>query len=76
MLLPAQVRRQARESYRMFQANPNHPSLKFKKLKGYDDLWSVRINNSYRAVGRWRGETILWFFIGSHADYDNLLDRL
>jgi hypothetical protein len=30
--LPRQVRRQAREAYRLFKANPHHPSLKFKKL--------------------------------------------
>ena len=73
---PERVRRQARDAYRLFASNPNHPSLKFKKLPPHDDLWSVRITNEYRAVGRWRGDVILWFFIGSHADYDNLLARL
>ena len=74
--LPERVRRQAREAYRLFKSNPNHPSLKFKKLPPHDDLWSVRITNEYRAIGRWRGDVILWFFIGSHADYDYLLARL
>ena len=74
--LPQQVRRQARGVYRLFKANPHHPSLKFKKLPPHEDLWSVRITNEYRAVGRWRGDMILWFFIGSHADYDKLLARL
>jgi hypothetical protein len=36
----------------------------------------VRITNDYRAVGRRKGDVILWFFIGSHADYDDLLARL
>jgi len=74
--LPDRVKRQARDAYRMFQADPRHPSLKFKKLHPFEDLWSVRINNDYRAIGKWRGDVILWFFIGSHADYDNLLNRL
>ena len=74
--LPQRVKQQAREAYRLFEINPQHPSLKFKKLPPHDDLWSVRINNSYRAVGRLRGEVILWFFIGSHADYDKLIARL
>ncbi len=30
--LPERARRQAREAYRLFKANPHHPSLKFKKL--------------------------------------------
>lgn len=74
--LPAAVRRQAREAYRVFRNNPNHPSLKFKKLPPHKDLWSVRINHDYRAIGRWRGDVLLWFFIGSHADYDRLMARL
>ena len=55
---------------------PNHPSLRFKKLANHDDIWSVRINNDYRAIGRWRDNTILWFFIGSHADYEKFIDTL
>ena len=72
---PASVRRQARDAYRLFQTDPNHPGLKFKKLPPHEDLWSVRISDQYRALGRWRGDVILWFFIGSHADYDAAIDR-
>jgi hypothetical protein len=36
----------------------------------------VRINNNYRAIGRMKDDVIVWFFIGSHADYDSLLERL
>ncbi|HEX4055228.1 MAG TPA: hypothetical protein VHX86_13270 [Tepidisphaeraceae bacterium] len=71
-----QVRRQAIEAYRQFATDPNHPSLKFKKLPPFSDVWSVRINAEYRAIGRWRGEVVLWFFIGSHADYDRALEKL
>jgi len=39
-------------------------------------LRGCRINNSYRAIGRWRNDVILWFFIGSHSDYDKLLEQL
>jgi len=34
-----------------FQGKPDHPSLRFKKLGGYDHVWSVRINEQYRAIG-------------------------
>jgi len=70
------VRRQVRDAYRLFSQNPQHPSLKFKKLPPHEDLWSVRINCSYRAIGRYRGDVLLWFFVGSHADYDKLIARL
>ena len=74
--LPPRSRQQACDAYRLFHANPQHPSLKFKKLPPFEDIWSVRIDNNYRAIGRWRGDVILWFFIGSHADYDKLIARL
>ena len=60
----------------MFSRDPQHPSLKFKKLPPFDDIWSVRINNNYRAIGRMKDDVIVWFFIGSHANYDSLLERL
>jgi hypothetical protein len=74
--VPPAIKRQAREAYRLFSRNPQHPSLKFKKLPPHEDLWSVRINSDCRAIGRYRGEVLLWFFVGSHADYDKLVSRL
>jgi len=46
--------------------------LRFKKLKGFDNVWSVRINDQYRAVGERDGDIIEWAWIGSHNDFDNL----
>jgi len=51
---------------------PGHPSLRFKKLGGYDQVWSVRINEQYRAVGERMGDTIFWSWIGTYNDFDNL----
>ena len=69
-LLPASIQAQAREAYRQFQRDPNHPSLHFEKLRGHSDLWSVRITLRYRAVAVREGEVFTWFWIGSHADFD------
>jgi hypothetical protein len=74
--LPAAVQKEARSAYGLFSTDPHHPSLRFKKLPPHPDLWSIRITNDYRAIGRWRGDVILWFFIGSHADHEKPLDRL
>lgn len=68
--LDLRVREAARESYSLFAENPAHPSLRFKKLAGYDSIWSVRINQSYRALAERRGDTVIWFWIGSHNDFD------
>jgi hypothetical protein len=59
-----------------FRSDPHHPSLRFKKLPPHTDIWSVRISADYRAVGRWRDDVIVWFIIGSHSDYDRLLESL
>lgn len=75
--LPEEVREIAREAYRRFAANPAHPGLRFKRLHSDLPLWSVRINDSYRAVGvRKTDNEIIWFFIGTHAEYDRLLRNL
>jgi mRNA-degrading endonuclease RelE of RelBE toxin-antitoxin system len=74
--LPAEVKRQAKAAYQLFKTNPNHPSLRVKKLPPHADIWSVRVGAQYRAIGHWENDVILWFFIGSHGDYDKLLERL
>jgi len=70
--LSEEHRAAAREAYNVFQQNPNHPSLHFKKLRGHENVWSVRVGLKYRAVGRKVGDSIIWAWIGSHNDFDNL----
>ena len=74
--LPAEIQAQVRESYRLFQQNPRHPSLRFKKVHTTEPIYSARITIDYRAVGVVDSEEIVWFWIGPHGDYDKLLDRL
>jgi hypothetical protein len=47
--------------------------LQFKKLQGLDATYSVRITSGYRALGVLEDDVIVWFWIGSHADYDRLI---
>lgn len=49
--LPREIQERARAAYRRFRENPNHPGLQFKRLHTTLPLWSVRITDSYRAVG-------------------------
>ncbi len=74
--LPAQVRRQARDAYRLFSQDPAHPGLHFKQLAPDPPTYSARIGIGYRAVGVLKGDTVVWYWIGSHADYDRLLHQL
>ncbi len=71
--LPPQVQRQARAAYRRFQQDAQHPGLHFKQVHATEPIYSARIGLHYRAVGVADGESIAWFWIGSHADYDSLL---
>jgi hypothetical protein len=73
--LPAEVQRQARRAYRTFLQNPNHPSLRFKPVHPTRPIYSVRISSDYRAVGILEGSEIVWYWIGSHADYNKLLSQ-
>jgi hypothetical protein len=74
--LPQSVRREARASYRQFRDNPRHPSLQFKKVHQSLPVYSARVTGDYRAVGVLSDDTIVWFFVGSHADYERLLRAL
>jgi mRNA-degrading endonuclease RelE of RelBE toxin-antitoxin system len=74
--LPAHVRRQARDAYQLFRQNPSHPGLRFKQVHPDPPIYSARVGIGYRAVGALDGETVVWFWIGSHADYDKLLQQL
>jgi hypothetical protein len=75
-LLPLQIQEQARNAYRQFQQDPNYPSLRFKKIHPTLPIYFVRINKDYRAVGQLEKDTVIWFWIGSHAEYDTLLSQL
>ena len=74
--LPEQVRNQAREAYRLFEQNPAHPSLCFKRVHDKRPIYSARISLDYRAVGTMFGDEIVWFWVGSHAEYDRVLQSL
>jgi hypothetical protein len=74
--LPAEIRKQARDSHSLFVINPYHPSLHFKRIHSTRPIYSVRVSLDYRAVGIVDGDEITWFWIGSHAEYDELVKRL
>jgi hypothetical protein len=74
--LPVPIRKQAKVAYKLFQQNPHHPSLRFKQVHPTRPIYSVRAGLDYQAVGVREGETLIWFWIGSHADYDRLLAQM
>jgi mRNA-degrading endonuclease RelE of RelBE toxin-antitoxin system len=71
--LPEEIRRRADKSYELFEQNPNHPSLRFKKVHPSEPIYSVRVSRDFRALGVLESETMIWFWIGSHRDYEKLI---
>jgi hypothetical protein len=74
--LPTDIRKQANIAYSQFKNNPYHPSLQFKRIHSAKPIYSVRINIDYRAVGIVNGIEVVWFWIGSHREYEKILQRL
>jgi hypothetical protein len=74
--LPKAVQGKAASAYALWSANPGHPSLRFKKVHATLPIYSIRVDRACRAVGILDGDTIVWFWVGSHADYEALLRGL
>ena len=72
--LPAEIQGLAREKYRLWQRDPFHPPLQFKPLRA--GILSVRIGNNYRALARRQDELVVWFWIGTHEEYNNFIKQL
>jgi hypothetical protein len=70
--LPGDIRRLADKSYDLLKRDPRHPSLHFKKV---GNLWSVRVGIHYRAVAVEDGSDLVWFWIGRHDYYDQLVGK-
>jgi len=68
--LPAEVQRLADNAFARLRQDPRHPSLRLKKVGRF---WSVRVGLRYRALAVEDGIDLVWFWIGTHAEYDRLL---
>jgi hypothetical protein len=70
--LPSAIQNIAVKQYGLWLENPSHPSLQFKKVQTF---WSCRVTDSYRALAVMDGDTAVWFWIGSHTEYELLIRR-
>ena len=68
---PLDVCELADKSFRQLKQNPSHPSLHFKRIR--DELWSARVGRRYRALAIEGPDRFQWFWIGTHAEYDNFI---
>jgi hypothetical protein len=70
--LPKEIRDLADRNYALLKIDPTHSSLRFKKV---GSVWSVRVSLHYRALATEVGGECVWFWIGSHGEYDKLVGR-
>jgi hypothetical protein len=70
--LPAEVQGLVDKSFSLLKADSRHPSLHFKKVGRF---WSARVGLHYRAVAVEASDGLLWFWIGTHAEYDKMSGR-
>ncbi|MBI5301511.1 MAG: hypothetical protein HY868_05185 [Chloroflexi bacterium] len=71
--LSQDVQHQANKAYRLWRADPAPRGLHFKRVSNSEPIYSARIGRDHRAVGLLEGDTVYWFFIGSHDEYDRVL---
>ena len=74
--LPAAVQAKAADAFRTFESDPSHQSLSLKRVHSSRPVFSARIGRSYRALALRDGAEWVWFWIGHHSEYDNLIRRL
>jgi hypothetical protein len=70
--LSPEDREWADATFQLLKSDPRHPSLRFKKIGIF---WSVRIGLRHRALARERKEGFVWFWIGKHDVYEQILKR-
>jgi hypothetical protein len=75
-LLPVEIKKKAKKAFKLFQIEPTHPSLHFKRIYSTKSVFSIRISRSYRALGVVQNQELIWFWIGSHSDYDKLISTI
>ena len=75
-LAPGAVQAKALSAYRLWSENPSHPSLRFKKIHASLPIYSVRIDLDWRALGVLKQGVVVWFWVGPHAEYEKLLQKL
>lgn len=68
--LSPDLRKQAREAYEQFERDPFSPGLNFEEINARKHIWSVRITRSFRALGICEHNSITWYWIGSHREYE------
>lgn len=70
--LPKEVQSVADKNFIILKEDPTHPSLHFKRIGKF---FSLRIGKKHQALAVEIEEVLVWFWIGTHAEYDKLIRK-
>lgn len=79
--LPEKIRIIADEAFKLFERDPGHPSLcdhplhDNKRGRHRNGSRAVYVTKQYRAIYVIDGDTNVWYWIGTHNDYENFTGR-
>jgi len=68
--LPDEIKKLVKEKFRLWLADLFHASLQFKQVNKSKNIWSARINDSYRSIDIRPNDHFAWFWLGNHAEYE------
>lgn len=68
--LPESTRELADKNFALLRSDPSHPSLHFKKVGSFR---SAPVGRDFRALAVETEDGLLWFWIGSHSEYDRVI---
>jgi len=74
--LSLDIKKQADTKFGLWKKDPFHPSLHFKCVNSADNIWSVRVKLDFRALAVRDKNTVVWYWIGDHDRYKQLLKSL
>ena len=74
--LTANLQQKADAKFELWKENPFHPSLNFKCVNSEENIWSVRTDMDYRALAVREGNSVIWYWVGDHNKYEQLLKTL
>ena len=80
--LPPHIQQAASEAFHFFLKNPHHEMLNrhdlkdTKKGRHRNGSVSISLVQNYRAIFVLDGSTNVWYWIGSHEDYNNFVGKI
>jgi len=69
--LPSTIQELADKNVDILKSDSQHPSLHLKKVGRY---WSARVGRRYRTLAVETEKGLIWFWIGTHPEYEKLIN--